>query len=536
MTAASPGLIPRLPGRAWARFKDFCAVGGSSTYLWPSWLLLRGVGLVYVLMFAGIILEGQALVGPGGVAPARDFMASMSKQCANPVEAFLRAPSLLWISPSAGMVAALGWLGMIAAVAVVLNLWPRVAMFAAWLLFLSFATMGDFFSATAPDPLMLEVGLLSVLLAPPGMLPGWFPKIAPRRIAIFALRWMLFRLMLEAGLSKFVFGNALWRDLTVMDLMYQTAPFPTVLGYWDFQLPHFFHVLEIALTFIAEIPVPFLMIFGGRGWRWFSFWVWLIFQAGIELTNNFGWLQVAAVALGVVLLDDAMIVEAVRWLRLRRIADFMAARVAGLGVRPVPPWARWTLRAAIAVQFAVAMFFYVVSPIRIPIERVPGFIKQPVVLLFGAWRSANAYPLFGNLKSVREVVEFSGSNDGGETWHTYEYRYLVHRVDQMSPYIAPCYPRFEAILQNNMLITTSPVLYQSVAAHLLRRDPQVVKLFRRDPFPDRPPTMVRMSTYRLFFTDARTLRATGRYWRKEYQGEFAPMMLMGENGEIISSE
>jgi len=536
MTAASPGMIPRLLGQAWARLKDFSAVEGSATYLWPSWILLRGVGLVYILMFAGIIHEGQALVGPTGLAPAHDFLAAMLKQCGNPVEAFLRAPSLFWIGASAGMVAALAWLGLAASVAVVLNLWPRWSMFAAWLLFLSFATTGDFFSETATDPLMLEVGLLSVLLAPPGRRPGWLPRIAPRRIAIFALRWMLFRLMLEAGLSKFVFGNALWRDLTVMDLMYQTAPFPTVLGYWDFQLPHFLHVWEILLTFVAEIPVPFLMIFGGKRWRWFAFVVWVIFQAGIELTNNFGWLQVAAIALGVVILDDAMIVEAVRWLRLRQLGDFLAARVASLSARPVPPWARWTLRVAVAVQFAVALFFYVVSPNRIPIERVPGFITRPVVLLFGAWRSANAYALFGNLKSVREVVEFAGSNDGGETWRTYEYRYLVHRVDQISPFIAPWYPRFEAILQNNMLITSNPVLYQSVGAHLLRHDPQVVKLFQRDPFPDRPPTMVRMSTYRLYFTEARTLRATGQYWRKEYQGEFAPMMLMGENGEIISSE
>lgn len=536
MTLVPPGKIQRLMGEAWGRLKEFAAVGGDATYLWPAWVLLRGVGLVYVLMFAGLIIEGQVLVGPAGLTPAQDFLAGMLQQCPNRVEAFLRAPSLLWISSSAGMISALAWLGLAASVAVVLNVWPRWAMFAAWLLFLSFATMGDFFSATAPDPLMLEVGLLSILLAPPGVLPGWLPKVAPRRIAIFALRLLLLRLMLEAGLSKFVYGNALWRDLTVMDLMYQTAPFPTVLGYWDFQLPHAFHVFEIALTFVAEIPVPFLMIFGRRGWRWFAFGVWAAFQIGIELTNNFGWLQIAAIALAVVILDDAMLVDAARCLRWARLAGVLAACATAAVVRPVSPWARWSLRAAVAVQCAVAVFFYVVAPTRIPIERVPGFITRPVVLLFGAWRSANAYALFGNLRSTREVVEFSGSNDGGETWRTYEYRYWVHRMDQISPYIAPCYPRFEAILQNHMLITSNPLLFQTVAAHLLRRDPQLVARFRRDPFPDRPPTMVRLSLYRLTFTDPGTLRMTGNYWRKEYQGEFAPMMYLDESGEIRATE
>ena len=536
MTPAPTGMIPRLCHSAWERFKDFCAVGKNGTHFWPAWILLRGVGLVYVLMFANILVEGQALLGPAGLTPAQDFLAGMLKQCANPVEAFFRAPSLLWISASAGMITVLGWLGLVASGAVVLNLWPRGAMFTAWLCFLSFATVSDFFSATAPDPLMLEVGLLSILLAPAGWWPGWIPRVAPRRVAIFALRWMLFRLMLEAGLSKFVFGNALWRDLTVMDLMYQTAPFPTVLGYWDFQMPHFFHVMEIGLTFLAEIPVPFLMIFGGRKIRWFCFGVWAAFQGGIELTNNFGWLQVAAVALAVVILDDGMIVDAVRRLRWRRLADFMAARAAQQVALPVSPAGTWAVRGVVAVQFAAAIFFYAVAPTRIPIERVPGFVSRPVVLLFGAWRSANAYALFGNLRTVREVVEFSGSNDGGETWRTYEYRYWVHRVDQISPFVAPWYPRFEAILQNHMLITTNPLLFQTVAAHLLQRDPLLAPRFVRDPFPDRPPTMVRISLYRLSFTDARTLRATGHYWRKEYQGEFAPMMYLGENGEILTSE
>ena len=105
----------------------------------------------------------------------------------------------------------------------------------------------------------------------------------------------------------------------------------------------------------------------------------------------------------------------------------------------------------------------------------------------------------------------------------------------MSPFIAPWYPRFEATLQNTMLISTEPALYQAVAAHLIRRDPPVLQLFRHDPFADRPATMVRMPVYQLTFTDYQTHRVTGHYWHQQYLGEYAPLMYLDEHGEIVGA-
>lgn len=140
----------RLLENAWARFKDFSAVGGTATYFWPSWIILRSVGFVYGLIFAGIIDEGQALVGPEGLMPAQNVLAALAKQYPNPVEAFLHAPGLLWLNASGGMVTLLPWLGLAAAIAVVLNVWPRMAMFACWLIFLSFASLGNFSPSRPP--------------------------------------------------------------------------------------------------------------------------------------------------------------------------------------------------------------------------------------------------------------------------------------------------------------------------------------------------------------------------------------------------
>jgi TPR repeat protein len=71
-----------------------------------------------------------------------------------------------------------------------------------------------------------------------------------------------------------------------------------------------------------------------------------------------------------------------------------------------------------------------------------------------------------------------------------------------------------------------------VAAHLLVRTPAVLERFARDPFSDRPPTIVRMRRYRLTFTDLATYRRTGHYWRKEFAGEFLPAVYAPAPGGI----
>ena len=86
---------------------------------------------------------------------------------------------------------------------------------------------------------------------------------------------------------------------------------------------------------------------------------------------------------------------------------------------------------------------------------------------------------------------------------------------------APRFGRFEATLQivldGRLPVTVIP----DTARELVRGNHEVVGLFASNPFPDAPPTMVRMMVYRYTFTDLKTHRETGRYWSKEYVGDYA---------------
>jgi hypothetical protein len=527
-------LLRQTLGEAWLRMKDFAGLGGDATYLWPRWLVLRAVGLVFIVVFGGIIEEGQVLVGPHGLTPLAEILAGLHERYPHAIVAFLRAPGLFWAGAGAGMIAAAAWGGLVAAVALVLNLWPRMALFGCWLALLSFVTTWGVFSASQVDQLMLETALLCIPFAPAGFRPGLGAASPPRPIAVFMIRWLLFRIMFEAGLVKILTHDSQWRNLTAMEIMYETSPFPTILGYYAHQLPHAFHLGEIALTFAAEIVAPLLAVFGGRRGRWRAIAVWTIFQSGIHLTNNFGWLNTASIALGVLLLDDQMLATAAARLRLRRAGDWLAGKAARLSA-PVPgPWSRHSLRAALWLHFVLGLYFFRILYGQ-PVDKFPYVLAKPLKFVFEDFHSANPYTLYAGLTPVRYGIEFEGSNDAGVTWRTYEYHYQPQRVDRMPPFIAPWYPRFETTLHVEATRPEPSALYEVVAAQLLQRDPGVTGLFLKDPFVDHPPAIVRILAYQFKFVDPATHRKTGAFWRKELKGEYLPMMYLDAQGQVAAA-
>jgi hypothetical protein len=517
---------------AWWRLREFAGAGPDATYLWPRWLVLRAVGVVFIFVFAGILREGQALVGPQGLAPLSDFFEKLHQSFPNILVAFIRAPSLFWLGHGAGAVTFLSWAGLAAALALVLNLWPRMALFACWMIFVSFVSTWRVFSPAQLDRLMLETALLLIPFAPAGLRPGLGAASPPRPIAVLMARWLLFRVMFEAGLVKLTSGDPHWRNFTAMEVMYETSPFPTIFGYLDHQLPHAYHIFEIGLTFVAELLAPVVAVFGGRRGRWFAFWSWLVFQIGIQLTSNFGWLNTASVGMGFLLFDDQMLVAAADRLRWRRLGAFLASR-AVQSTSAIGAFRLHGLRVVLWFHFYLTLFFFA-KACGVMVDNLPYALTWPVHQLW-EFRSANGYYLYAIFDPVRYQVEFEGSNDGGRTWRTYPYRYVPQREDRMAPFIAPWFARFEATLQIVSLNREKSGLMPAVAAHLLARDPGVMRLFESDPFPDRPPTLIRMRGYRLTFTDPVTHERTGLYWHKESAGNYLPMLYLDNNGQVTEA-
>ncbi len=533
MNSSRPSALPALAATLWSNIRDFAGYGGGSTWLWPRWLVLRAVGLVYVIIFAGILTSHRALIGPDGLAPLPELMAQLRDTYPSLAAALWQAPTLFWLSTHPLMPGVLAWCGLGAAVALVLNFWPRLSLLACWLLLLSFTRGWLVFSDAHVDWLMLEVAFLCLFFAPAGKRPGLGASTPPRPLALFMMRWLLFRIMLQTGLAKLLSGDAHWAGLTAMDVLYETVPSPTILGYFAHQLPHAWHVGEIFLTFAAELLAPLLALLAGRRGRWIAFALWSVFQIGIQLTCNFGWLNTASFALGLLLLDDQMLASAFRRLRGTRLATAIETQAAL--ARPPSPlllWRRLALGAVLWTHFALSILLFWNTagwPIPTAVER----LTQPAKQLFTGLGAVQVYQLYARLDPFHFIAEFVGSNDGGVTWRPYEFRYYPQALDRVSPFTAPWYHRFESTLQIQASTRDeATTLYASVAARLLERSPGVLGLFARDPFPDGPPQMIRTPGYHYTFTDYVTYREQGLLWHRKYLGEYQPMMYLNQEGQV----
>lgn len=510
----------------WRQLTTFFGYGGEATYLWPRWLVLRGVGLVYVVIFSGALQEARGLVGPHGLSRVADYCALAERLLPNVFVRILRLPSLLLISSEPWMVSALLWGGLIAAIALVLNLWPRVALFACWATLLSFVGVWREFASTLNDPLMLETALLCIPFAPAGFRPGLGTTSPPRPVAVLMIRWLVIRVMLTAGLVKLFGSDPAWRDFTFMERMYETSPSPTILAYYVYHLPHAWHVGEILFTFAAEILAPLLAIFCGRRGRTVAIVLWILFQAGIQLTGNFAWLNTAAAALGLLLLDDQMIAAGLRRLRLNRLAERLA------GAASVPATVRSNRRFLVVavllwLHFGLTLYYpYVILGGKLT-PGLPDPRTSPVQFLTRDFRSANSYNLYVTTNPQRLEIEFAGTNDNGATWRPYPFRYKPQDEDRMSPFLAPRFGRFEASLQIVLYDDTGATLFPKIARELVEGNQDVIGLFARNPFPDAPPQAVRMIVSRYTFTDRKTQRETGRYWNKVYVGDFTRPAIAG---------
>jgi hypothetical protein len=108
------------------------------------------------------------------------------------------------------------WIGLIASMVLLANVWPRAMLFLCFLCFLSFVSAAEDFSGYQSDGMLLEAGFLSLFLAPSGIFPGCGAKQPPARATMFLLLWEWFRIYFESGVVKLESGDPTWRNLTAM--------------------------------------------------------------------------------------------------------------------------------------------------------------------------------------------------------------------------------------------------------------------------------------------------------------------------------
>lgn len=504
-------------------------------HLWPRWIFLRALGLIYFSAFYSLVFQITGLIGPTGILPAGDYLQAVSG--ALPSQKFWFAPTLLWFGSSDHALLLLCWVGMIASLLVVLNIWPRGLLAVCFMCFLSFVSAAQDFSGYQSDGMLLEAGFIALFFAPPGFWPGLGRAHAPSRLSRFLLQWEWFRIYFESGVVKILSGDLAWRNLTAMDDYYQNGPLPTWLGWYVQQLPHWFHASAVVLTFAVEIFLVW-MLFLPRRFRIICFFIVTPFEISIILTANYTFLNYLVLSLGFLLLDDRFI----EWLIPQKIRNFIdvqpAPTVPALDssssvLAAPPPQETWLTRARKILKparmtlagFCLLWVLYVTSAqLAWMFFRGLPLPEKPIMLL-EPFRIANRYGLFAVMTHGRYEIEFQGSRDG-KTWLTYPFRYKPQDVSKAPGIYAPYQPRFDWNLWFASLGSWREFHFVVwTEERLLRSDPAVLTLFAGNPFAGGPPPVqVRAIIWQYWFTDLKTKRATGAY---------APSLERQPDGKVV---
>jgi lipase maturation factor 1 len=514
-------------------------------HLGPRWLFLRGLGLIYFSAFYPLLFQIKGLIGPDGILPAGKYLELLDKYRAG-FEHFWIAPTLFWLSSSNSTLMLVCWLGLLASVAVVLNLWPRVSLLVCLICYLSFVAAAQDFSGYQSDGMLLEAGFISLFFAPPGLRPGLAESHRPSRASLFLLRWEWFRIYFESGLVKILSGDYSWRHLTAMDDYYQNGPLPSWIGWYVQHLPHWFHASATLLTLIVELVLVF-MLFLPRRWKIACFVIVTPFQISIILTANYTFLNHLVLLLGVLLLDDKLLASLTpaRW-RLKLLPAAPASESAGehdddehdASRHPRAFGPRWLYTGKrVIAAWALALVFYVTLAGLLDTLQIGGFLPDAPVRALSPFRIANSYGLFAVMTHERYEIEFQGSNDGGVTWVAYPFRYKPQDIYKAPGLYAPYQPRLDWNLwfaslgpwrQNLFVIQTEE--------RLLRGSPDVLNPFAGNPFPGAPPQRVRTVLWQYWFTDLNTKRATGAWWRRKLLGPYSPGLERTATGKIGVSD
>lgn len=460
-------------------------------------VFLRILGLIYLVAFLSLLLQVDVLFGSQGLLPVQQYLDAI-----RPSTGVLQAPTIFWISggDTALHVAAIA--GIALSCGLIFNVAPRYCLIASWALYLSFVTVGQDFLSFQWDNLLLESASFALFLTPRGLRPRH--PAPPHPIAVFLMLWLLFRLHVESGAAKLLSGDATWRNLTALVNYYETAPLPTWIGWYAHQMPIAAHKLCALLSLVMELIMP-LFMWGPRRLRVAVFLIFVSMQISIVLTANYGVFNYLTMALCLFLLDDGHL-------------GWLAGRF-GVSLQPQVAFAPDRLRTVL---------LGIVAAVAIPVSTVPflPFFHMdrlnrellPVRRILSGFRSLNAYHLFAQMTLVRKEVVIEASADGSR-WSAYELRWKPGDPDRPPPVVAPYQPRVDFQLWFLLLGGPQRARYfDNLLRRLFEAPTAMAPLFSRDPFPDTPPTFLRLAIYRYRFTSFDERRATGAWWRRDLLG------------------
>lgn len=457
-------------------------IDDGSTYVVTRTVMLRLLGVVYLVAFLSALLQGPALIGEDGLLPMRRHLDAVAGFYG--WTAFFHAPSIFWISTSDAMLVFVSALGLVLAFSVIGGVTNAFVMIALWLLQTSLVSVGQVFWAYGWEIQLLETGMLAAFLCPASTFRPF--ASAPPTAVIWLMRWLVVRVMLGAGLIK-LRGDPCWKELTCLVTHYETQPNPSPLSWAFHHMPRGVHVAGALFNFFVELVVPF-GVWGPRRLRHAAGVFLVVFQLLLIASGNLSFLNWLTIVPALACFDDSFFARLFR--------------------REAPEPSRLHRRAALgyaALVGALSIF---------PVMNLFSS-RQVMNTSFDPLRLVNTYGAFGTVSRTRDEIVIEGSADGQE-WLAYEFPCKPGDPERRPCLVTPYHYRLDWQMWFAAMSSYEEEPWIAVLVDkLLRGDRTVKTLLARDPFPDAPPRFVRADLYRY------ELRGSGKtWWTRRKLGEY----------------
>lgn len=475
------------------------------SYWLTRFVILRLLGLIYLVAFLVAANQILPLIGSDGLLPVGNFLAQVRETFGGSLGGFLRLPSLFWIDSSDSALVVIAWIGVAVSAVVACGYANAILLGLLWILYMSFVHVGQEWYGYGWEMQLLETGFLAIFLCP--LLDGRpFPRRPPPLIVVWLFRALIFRIMVGAGMIK-IRGDESWRDLSALYYHFETQPIPNGLSRWFHFLPR--GVLRGGTVFnhVAELIAP-----------WFVFWprlartvagiVIVAFQLAIFLGGNLSFLNVLTIVPALACFDDRAWAKVVPPGLTKRAES---ARAAAIVSRPMlgTAWILGVVVALLSIQPVLNIF----SP-----HQIMNTSFDPLELV-------NTYGAFGSVGKERYNVVFEGTAaefPNESDWTPYPYKGLPVALNERPPQIAPYQLRLD--WQMWFAAMGSPAEYPwtlNLTWKLLHNDADAVGLFRSNPFPDKPPLYIRAVLYRYSFVRP---NRQGLWWKRERLNVWLPAL------------
>lgn len=473
------------------------------TYWLTRYVILRLLGAIYAVAFLVAISQILPLIGSDGLLPVGNYLNLVSRAQGSAGAGFMKLPSLFWLAHSDGVLLTTAWIGFLLSCVVVAGYANGPLMAVLWFLYGSFVHVGQEWYGYGWEIQLLETGFLAIFLCPLRELRP-FPRRAPPMLVIVLFRWLIFRIMLGAGLIKIRWDSA-WRDASALQYHFETQPIPGPLSRWFHFLPRSVLMTGVWFNHLAELAAP-----------WFVFWPRLarhiagvcivLFQVSLILSGNLSFLNWLTIVPALACFDDGF------WRRLLPRRLVRQAETAAANCVEPSRGNKATIRivASVIAVLSIPPVINMLSP------------GQVMNRSFDPFDLVNTYGAFGTVGRERLNVVFEGTGDENPDdhadWKPYLYKGLPVALDRRPPQVAPYQLRLDWQMWFAAMSTPDEYPWtQHLVWKLLHNDPAAVRLFASNPFPNKPPRYIRAVLYRYSF--AKPDNPKGNWWNRERIGD-----------------